>query len=177
MVKISAEVTKDLGDFEKLKRITNPKSPEMRALFKRWAQWWRSDMFKRFDRYSRGGGDWKHTKRSQRRGRGRPIRAIAPSTIKQFILRDTHTLYKALSPVYRNLPGQYQKLTGTGIEVGYGGPARHPKSKTKTVAQIAQFHQSGSGFLPQRKVIVQPDKFRRETFEHSIEELIDSIQE
>lgn len=71
------------------------------------------------------------------------------------ILRDTGTLFAALSPVFVNKPGSIEETIPYGINVGYGGNSSHPKGKA-TVADIANFHQIGAGHLPVRKIIVSP---------------------
>lgn len=72
------------------------------------------------------------------------------------ILRDTNTLFTALSPEFSGLPGQEETPISNGIQVGYGGNAKHPSAKTATVADIASYHQTGAGHLPVRRIIVEP---------------------
>jgi hypothetical protein len=71
------------------------------------------------------------------------------------ILRDTNTMFNALSPVFQGKPGQLQEGIPFGIRVGFGGASRHPKGKA-TIADIANFHQTGAGYLPVRMIIVAP---------------------
>ena len=123
-------------------------SPNMIKWKKRAAREYRSFLHKRFNTFSRGGGNWKNT---QRRKAGKT----------KFILRKTHTLFRSLSPVYRNLPGQYEKLSGNSIIVGISG-GRHPEAKTKggnpmSVGKLAQIHNFGEGRMPKRQIIVRPN--------------------
>lgn len=79
---------------------------------------------------------------------------------KHSILRDTGTLFAALSPTFTNKPGAIEENIPFGIRVGYGGPARHTDGESKsppTIADIASFHQNGVGRLPKREIIVAPD--------------------
>jgi hypothetical protein len=69
------------------------------------------------------------------------------------ILRDTGTLLAALLPTFQGVPGSLEEMIDGGIRVGYGGPGAHPKGKA-TIADIASFHQIGSGRLPRRPIIV-----------------------
>jgi hypothetical protein len=78
------------------------------------------------------------------------------SRVGTSILMDTGTLFKALSPEFTGELGQLEKDIPFGIRVGYGGPGKHKKSKTATVADIAGFHQRGEGNLPKREIIVDP---------------------
>lgn len=71
------------------------------------------------------------------------------------ILIDTGILFAATSPVFTNAPGQYEEEVPGGIIVGFGGPEAHPDGGP-TIADIASFHQTGGGTLPQRKIIVPP---------------------
>ena len=162
-MKINATVTRDLSGFTQLKDKAQPRSPEMIRYKKRSAQKYRSFLYHRFDRFSRGGGNWK--KLSPRTLAARPRRR------RKFILRVTHTLFKALSPRFRGLPGQFEDLRGNSIIVGYGGGAKHPNSN-KTVAQIAAYHQLGGVNLPQRKVIVRPDAKLREELRNDLAKML-----
>lgn len=73
------------------------------------------------------------------------------------ILRDTGTLFSALSPTFSNKPGQYEQDIPFGVRVGYGGPAKHPHGRA-AIADIASFHQTGAGPLPARPIVVRPDE-------------------
>ena len=153
-------MTIDLTKFKQLQERTGSRHPNMIEFKKRAAQKYRSFLFTRFDRFSRGGGNWPATRRSdtRKRRRGRPIKGVDGRKRNAFILRDTHTLMKSLSPVFRNLPGQYQRLVGKSIEVGIRG-GKHPKAKI-TVGELAEIHQLGLG-VRVRKIVVQPDAATR----------------
>lgn len=113
---------------------------------KQWAIRYKAWVQQRFDRFSKGGGDWE---------------PLAESTIKQrrgttaSILRDTGTLYAALDPVFTGRPGSFQQKVPLGIAVGFGGGAGHP-SGNATIAEIAGYHQRGNMRLPARQILVQP---------------------
>lgn len=143
-MRINATVQVRLDKIEKIRERTKPDGEALTKWKKRSAQAYRSFLFKRFDRFSRGGGNWKNTKRRK-------------SGKTKFILRKTHTVFKALSPVFRSLPGQYERLDRTYIETGFGGQAKHPEGNGKTVAAIAKIHNNGEGIMPVRKIIVRPN--------------------
>lgn len=135
-------VTVDLTKTKVLRDRLKPRSPQMMKFKRAAAQDYRSFLFRRFDRFSRGGGNWPTTKR-RRLG------------LTKFILRKTHTLYRALSPVWRNLPGQWQRFVGNKVEIGIKG-GRHPKAKI-TVGKLAEIHNFGLGKQKRRQIMVGPD--------------------
>ena len=146
-----------------------------------WGVRYRSFAQERFDRFSKGGGDWKPLSKSTlhaRRRKGfkvyrrnkagkrvrRGVRRGAKSEVGQrpAILRDTGSLFNALEPQAIGKPGALQQRIPYGIRVGFGGPAkpramRGKKSKA-TIAEIASYHQKGSGRLPKREIIVDPPR-------------------
>ncbi len=133
-------------------RTTTASGPVRDAL-KKWAARYRSFAQLRFDRFSKGGGNWKplapSTLRRRRKGKRKNVR-------KATILRDTGTLFAALDPTFTSRPGQLETNIPFGVTVGYGGPGRHPKGRA-TIADIASFHQEGGPHLPKRELIVGPD--------------------
>lgn len=121
-----------------------------------WEARYRAFLWDRFDRFSKGLGDWAplaaSTERRRRKGSGSGNNAI---------LRDTGTLYASLSPNITNVNAGsvVDDILSLGaswkFEVGFGGPAKHPNSQA-TIADIASFHQAGNSHLPQRQIIVPP---------------------
>lgn len=125
------------------------------------AQRLRSFWFRRFDRFSRGGGNWKSTKRRKGSKRKRKPRILVVS----------QTLLKALSPIMRGLAGQWESIRGNTIQTGYGGSARHPKAGM-TVRNLARIHDQGMGIVPQRRIIVNPDSRTRELIRNDAERIL-----
>ena len=154
-------VTVDLSKTKALREITKPRSPVMVRFKKTAAQEYRSELYQRFDRFSRGQGNWKNT---QRRRAGKT----------KFILRKTHTLFKSLSPRFRRLPGQYQRLTGNRIEVGIKG-GKHPEAKI-SVGRLAQIHNSGEGRMPKRQIFVQPTAGLKKKWKTRLEKIPSGIR-
>jgi hypothetical protein len=60
----------------------------------------------------------------------------------------------ALDIRFTGKPGAIQEGIPFGIKVGYGGPTRYKKGKSRaTIADIAEFHHTGAGNLPVRKIM------------------------
>lgn len=148
----------DVSTFAEMKRKANPRSPEMMRWRKRAAVRYRAEQYTRFVLYSRGGGNWKPTKsRKTSRRTGRRKNG-------KFILRQTDTLLKSLTPVFKNLPGQLERLDGDTIVVAIGGSATHPTNSLITVGELAHIHHFGLGIQEAREILVQPSQqFRRAT--------------
>jgi hypothetical protein len=129
----------------------------IRQCLHQWAAVYRAAMQDRFDRYSKGGGDWPGLAESTKRRRRGPRKGHKGE--RSFtILRDTGTLFAALTPAWQGKPGAIQRDTPFGIRVGYGGPHKYVKGATPpSIADIASFHQNGGGRLPKREIIVNPE--------------------
>ena len=144
-LKVSASKLSVRRKLEALERRTQSPDPNYEKWLRRIARRMRSQWFHRFDRFSRGGGNWRSTNR-RRGSRGRN---------RAKILRKTQTLIRALSPVFRGLAGQWEKIRGNSVETGYGGSVRHPEAKM-TVLRLARIHNDGLGIAPRRQIIVRP---------------------
>ena len=146
--------------------IVRSKAGPIRRAIRQWAARYRGFAQRQFRANSLGGGRWRKLKRKRRRGKLKFAR----------ILRDTGTLYAALTPQFLSKPGQMERLVPDGVATGFGGPAMHPgRRRTKkrkgairvskpakrvTVAQIAAWHNAGvpSINLPKRQIIWDPDE-------------------
>lgn len=161
---IRSSVAFDLGATSQLKRKINSRSPEMLAFRKRASQKYRSFLYHRFDKFSRGGGNWKQTNRNKQ-GRRNKRRG-------RFILRYSHTLYKSLSPIYRGLPGQLEQYQGDSMVVGIGGSSKHPSGNI-TVGELAAIHHFGLGVQDARKIVVRPDSKLRKVFVNDLRKALE----
>lgn len=148
-------VKMNLRPFLKLKDMMTLRSPIRKIIFKQWAFVYRVFVHRRFTRYSRGGGDWPPLKKSTVAGRKVGKRAGQIGR-RVSILWDTGKLIDAVDPKMSRPPGSLERIFSEGVEVGFGGPARHPKGRA-TIADIARFHDAGEGNLPERKIIADPD--------------------
>ena len=143
-------------------------TPPVGDAFKQWAVRYRSFVQERFDRFSKGGGDWpplaESTKRQRRAGRkgprtkgGRAGKAGAAAGVFSILRDKLSSLLTALTPVFIGIAGQLEERIPFGVRVGYGGPGRHPEGQA-TIFDIATFHQEGKGHNPRREIIVDPPR-------------------
>lgn len=160
---ITATITVDLTRLKKFasavaKHDTN--NPIGKAI-KQWAVIYRGFAYRRFDKFSKGGGDWpklaESTLEKRRPGTAKKIK-VSGKAIKTgvAILRDTGMLMNALVPTFTGNPGALEKDIPFGVVVGFGGTGKHPDGYA-SIADIASFHQVGGGRLPKREIIVDPD--------------------
>lgn len=139
---------------------------------KQWAFRYRGFSRERFERFSKGGGDWPALKASTiarrrhggkgrfKRGRKALAKAKQGGGGQVSILWDLGQLIGVLSAIFARLPGQLERAVPFGILVGFGGPARKKtrggKTQKATIAEIASYHQEGKGNLRVRKILVDP---------------------
>jgi len=155
----------DLRRFDKFRKSVTraEKNAILQPVFKKWAVRYLAWTKRLFVKNSQGGGEWPALKPStiaqrragrtrQKRKRGRGYRKRGPAS-KVAILRDTGTLFKALS---LGAPGNLFKYIRNGCRVGFGGPAKYPDGKA-TIADIAKFHNAGKDKLPKRQILHKPD--------------------
>lgn len=165
MTQLEVTVKLSLKGLEKFKRDIKKGTGSVKVMLKRWAFRYRGFVQRRFDQYSKGGGNWP---------------PLAPSTIarrkkgsgkgKVAILRDTGLLFNALAPVFQNSPGSLEEYEGLSVLVGYGGASSHGNS-SKTIADIAAFHDLGNG-VPKRQIIVVPNEATLKGMKKDAEKLL-----
>lgn len=147
---VQAEVIINLSGLKKFAGRIKAGDELSRAITTRWAARYRGFILKRFDTFSKGGGNWPPlapaTVARRRKGDG----SASPT-----ILRDKGLLFAALNPGLNAAPGSLTEHGKWFVVVGYGGASRYPDSSA-TIADIASFHNTGGGRLPQRKIIVPP---------------------
>lgn len=145
----------DWRKFDKFKAQVSTKhnSPELRRVYTQWGVRYLAWTKRLFIKNSNGGGEWPGLKKPRMRKRRGKKRKPAIQNKSQKILRDTGTLFKALTI---KAPGNLFKIIKKGIYVGFGGPSRH-KGGAATIADIAKFHHNGEGNLPERKILHQPE--------------------
>jgi hypothetical protein len=151
-VQLSVSVNVDLSGLQRYsEQIDDGNSKLWARIGKTWAFRMRAFLQRRFNLYSKGGGDWpplaESTVAGRRKGRGKGNQAI---------LRDTSMLFAALTPNFVGAPGALEESIPFGVKIGYGGPGAYPDGRA-TVADVASFHQAGNERLPQRQIIVGPD--------------------
>jgi hypothetical protein len=175
MIKVSVKVNLD-----PLKRFAAAVQADLRAsgngpirdALRQWGARYRSFLHERFDKFSKGGGWPPLAESTKRRRRGPRKGHKGPRSFS--ILRDTGTLFNALTPEFTRKPGQLQEDIPFGVRVGYGGPSKHPKAKA-SIADVAHFHQIGAGHLPARKIIVEPNDATIKRMESDMERAIQKM--
>ncbi len=138
------------------------RAPQLTEMLQKWEARYSAFVLQRFERYSRGGGDWaplaESTQKRRRRGVGRRDIARTSILIDTGILRNSLD-FKASGPFEawrRTYQGAYLwEMVGEGVELSLNGPARYPNGTA--VADVIRFHDSGGPRLPQRRIIVPPD--------------------
>ena len=148
---LQVKVLLNLRGLKKFTASLSTNSPAVVKTLKQWGVRYRGFVQRRFDTFSKGGGNWPPLKPATiaRRRKGPGQGTIA-------ILRDTGTVFRALNPVLGQ-PGSFEEIGAQPFSVvlGFGGAAVHPNGKA-TIADIASFHNSGAGNLPRRQIIVMP---------------------
>lgn len=137
-MEVKTAITVEIPGLQRFRRVVTRGDGSIKKAYNQWALRYRSFIQRRYNKFSRGGGNW------------------APLTSRQgSILRDTNTLFTALTPSLTPPAGSINKPIEGGIEVGYGGPSGHPGGPT--IVQLAFWHQTGAGNYPAREIIVAPD--------------------
>ena len=139
---------------------------------------------RRYDRYSKGGGDWAPLAESTIRGRrkaargrggkgggsaggrgarsslGRVTRGKRAGALRGIsgravtILRDTGTLFNATTI---GAVGNKFERVPYGVVYGFSDAPRKARKGAVTFARLAAWHQAGVGRLPRRAILVEPD--------------------
>lgn len=146
-MELETKITLNLQGLERFKAAVEngASTPAIGRMLTQWAARYRSSMQRRFIVNSKGGGEWPALSPYTLRRRG--------NTSNASILRDTGTLFAALSPAFSGQPGALQETNGWSVTVGFGGPATHPTGGHVTVADIAAFHNFGMGNNPVRRIL------------------------
>ncbi|GAG69133.1 unnamed protein product [marine sediment metagenome] len=142
---------KDGFDLTKIKRkiraVGGYRTPAMRYVYQQWGVRYLAWTKRKFIKNAKGGGDWpalkpatiKARRKGKRKLRGRGnVSQATKAYLSVKILRDTSTLFKALTP---GSPGNLFKPIRRGIRVGFGGKAKHSRGGKATISDIASFHQ------------------------------------
>ena len=136
---------------------------------KQWAVRVRSWLQERFDKNSKGGGEWpalsEKTIAKRRKGNGDGSPAI---------LRDLGLLFAVLNPVFTGQPGAIEESIPYGVRVGFGGSTAHGNGAA-TISDIAAYHQEGAGHLPVREIIVTPDNNIQELMSNDMRRALDRL--
>lgn len=153
----------NLRPMKRFQATVKAQSGPVKKALKQWVAIYRAFVQERFDKYSKGGGDWPPLspktiaarRKARKKKKGRRAGRIAA------ILVDTGTLKGGLHPRIRK-PGRFDRKIPFGVEVGFGGPDKHLTAKKLTIAALARIHHFGLGKVPARPIIVEPDSHTRD---------------
>ena len=116
-----------------------------------WVSIYGAFLTRRYFLFSQGGGDWRPLKPATLHAKER--KGLLP-----FILRATDLMFQSFAPAFAAKPSPIGKDVPFGVRVSFaGGMHQLYPGTTKTVAEVAMYHQQGGDTLPQRKIIVPPD--------------------
>ena len=145
------------------KRLKDTSGP-VDQMFKDWGEKYLGFVKRRFNKFSKGGGDWRKldpaTVRARRKGGKRKSgkrKRAKKETSRVAILADTGILKGGLTV---GKAGNLFKRTRKGIRVGFGGLNIHPETKGLTIKALAVIHDQGlpKKGIPQRQILVKPDE-------------------
>jgi hypothetical protein len=128
---------------------------EFREAMKKWAVEYRRYLQKRFEFNRDNQWGWPRLSEVTKREKKNHGFSTRPLWL-------TQTLWRALTPEYQRLPGQYQRMIKRGISVGIGGRGSHPgvpwkpETSGNTVKRIVQMHAAGVGPKRVKRQIVFP---------------------
>lgn len=154
------KVTVDTRGLRQFRKKLDGALNKDRRIINRWAIIYRTQLHDRFKILSQGGG-WAPLKLATIKKRSRvPYRFGLRA-----ILRHMGQLFKALSPIYRSYPGQWQKFHKDGVSIGIAGGAKHMEYRRgkyvrgkHSIGRIAQMHHRGEGNNPRRMIVVEPNQ-------------------
>jgi len=113
----------------------------VREVLKSWERLYVSFTLKRFDKFSRGGGDWPKLKAATIRRKG-----------SSAILVDKRYLRLGLASGIKST-----SHSGSRIVFAFTNKSMHPEAKM-SIAELATIHNDGEGNNPQRRILVVPDQ-------------------
>lgn len=151
----------DLSGIRGLKQLGRTSSPESRRALRLIGTIYLSFVRRRYDKFSKGGGDWKPLARETEKAKGSKI-----------ILKDEGILFNALLP---NSEGSELEIKGgSKVRVGFSD-AQYPGGGRVTYRQLATFHDQGAGRLPKRMIFVEPDGAAVERTRNALKLLIEEL--
>lgn len=136
------------------KELISPRGPVRRAL-QSWELAYRAFVLKRFDRFSRGGGDWRDIK-EETKARKR----------SSAILVDRRYLRLGLQSGIGRI-SEIQRTGSVTLNMGFTRSSKH-KTSGLTIAALATIHDRGLGVVPRRRILVPPDAQTRQRMAESL---------
>jgi hypothetical protein len=140
-VSFRSQVSLKLTGLKTLKKHLQDGTGPVEEALRQNASLYRAFILRRFDSFSRGGGNWKLNTAARRRKKGH-----------NQILVDTKFFRLRLEETIAVL--RLQKDTAV---VGFKSFVVHPNSEL-TLEQMAKIHNEGRGNNPKREILVEPDQ-------------------
>lgn len=137
------EIRLNFSSFHKLRDALASKSGAVGEAYAECIRLYRVYLWERFNKYSRGGGNWKGL-------RPGTLRAKLAKGFPRDILVRTRILQSVMKPT---ASARIIK-TGKGIRLIFGGGKRYPNGTS--VAVVMDAHDKGGGNLPKRQILVKP---------------------
>lgn len=158
-MKVAATLTVDTAGLDRFKKSiqaqqSNGTSGFITKAYGKWAVRYRAFVQRRWNVFSRGGGDWPPLSPATIKKRRGPSKKNRNRTVS--ILRDTNILFSGMAPTLSPPAGSINNLIEGGIEVGFAGSARHGDDVV-TIPELVFWHHTGAGNNPVRQIIVAPD--------------------
>lgn len=130
-----------LGRHQALSKAISSGSGPVREVLQSWEKIYVAFILKRFDKFSRGGGDWPKLKPGTIRAKG-----------SSAILVDKRYLRMGLATGIRST-----SHSGARIVFAFTSRSLHPTAKMP-IAELATIHNEGEGIVPKRQILVRPDQ-------------------
>lgn len=148
MAKTEIQLSPEL--IQLLDRFSDPEI--VNTILLEWGQLYRAEMLERFEKLTRGGGEWPYLKFV--RPKNRQAGTVDPR--QQNILWDEGFLVGSLQPEIQmaESKGGWQEIRDNTITIGFAKIVKHKRGHL-TVQDIADRHQAGNG-VPQRRILVPP---------------------
>jgi hypothetical protein len=175
-----------IKDFARWRRAIDCGRPHVkRVVDVLWRNQFGAFIRRRFNIFSRGGGDWPalalSTVQGRRKGRkkadtkrsslARSKGKLVSAGRSVSILRNTGLLFAHIAPDF--MPVTHFASSGTRFTatVSFQAAKQYPGSKT-TTTDVLIFHQRGGPKLPQRKILVPPDSKTKQQMANSLKKAV-----
>jgi hypothetical protein len=136
---ITAVVTHDLTHHVAMSRDIQTGGGAVREVLRSYERVYRGFIIRRFDNFSRGGGDWK---------KNSPATILAKGS--SAILVNTRVMRLGLATAVREI-----EITRNSVTFQFQNASIHPDARV-TIAELLTKHDKGLG-TPKRVILVQPD--------------------
>jgi hypothetical protein len=133
-------------------------------MMEKWGLRYLTFLQRKFRENSGGGGGWKPLspktlEKEHPKTRAGILPRGSPHFVRRIgILRISGAIYRSL---FKGESGNLFRRVGNKLQVGVGGPGRHPNADGMTVAGLVMIHNNGATMkdhsIPRRPIILEPD--------------------